>query len=532
MQNNKQALSNASYITAASSEDSIVMTDSLIEAICNNADLPTFGSSVSHLVKLSSSNNGSIKELSEFVLSDVSLTQRILRLSNSVNFRAFSGQEITSISKAIHLLGLETVKSCALAIILVDNMPGKKAQCVRHELALALTASVIGRELAKRIYFKDTEEVAIAALFKNIGRLLVAAYDEELYEDTMALVKMGLQTPAQASKLKLGYSFDMLTEIALEKWQIPDAIIQTIKLLSPRALTPPKTRQEWIRQAVVFSEAVAPLILETIEQDKKDQTNEALIAQFGRSLHLNETSLEQLINNAEKHAQALTENIALRPQADINNETYSDSSISNPYLIKKPAADEQVVKHDHISRSQFLGTYPSGKPFNAKKLLMAGHQAIAKLIATNDFNDQDLMTLFLQNIYFGLGFRFATVCLKNIQSNQFEAFLAMGEDYAIRQEAFFFSAVSSRNLFHLVLEKRVDLFISNASEEKIHKLIPAWHHSLLPDARSFIILPLIKNKKPIGLLYADRKVAAPEGIASDEKAIIKRLKDQIMVALH
>lgn len=111
---------------------------------------------------------------------------------------------------------------------------------------------------------------------------------------------------------------------------------------------------------------------------------------------------------------------------------------------------------------------------------MAGHQAIAKLIATNDFNDQDLMTLFLQNIYFGLGFRFATVCLKNTQSNQFEAFLAMGEDYAIRQEAFFFSAVSSRNLFHLVLEKRVDLFISNASEEKIHKLIPAWHHTLLP----------------------------------------------------
>lgn len=532
MQKNTQALTTASYVTAASGDDSIVMTDSLIEAICNNADLPTFGSSVSHLVKLSSSSNGSIKELSEFVLSDVSLTQRILRLSNSVNFRAFSGQEVTSISKAIHLLGLETVKTCALAIILVDNMPGKKAQCVRHELALALTASVIGRELAKRIYFKDTEEVAIAALFKNIGRLLVAAYDEELYEDTMALVKMGLQTPAQASKLKLGYSFDMLTEIALEKWQIPETIIQIIKLLSPRALTPPKTRQEWMRQAVVFSEAVAPLILETIEQDKKDQTNGTLIAQFGRSLQLNETSLEQLINNAEKHAQVLTENIALRSQANVKNKADADPSISDQYFLDKSDANVHSGYHDQINRSHFSETYPSGKPFNAKKLLMVGHQAIERLIATNDFNDQDLMTMFLQNIYFGLGFRFATVCLKNTQSNQFEATLAMGEDYAIRQDAFFFSAVSSRNLFHLVLEKRVDLFISNASEEKIHKLIPTWHHMLLPDAHSFIILPLIKNKKSIGLLYADRKVAAPEGMSSDEKAIIKRLKEQIMVALH
>ena len=246
MKNNSQATTNTSYITAPSSDSTIAITDNLIEAICNNSDLPTFGSSVSRLIKLSSSSNGSIQELAQFVLSDVSLTQKILCLSNSVNFRSVSGQEVTSISKAIHLLGLNTVKTCALAIILVDNMPGKKAQCVRNELAHALTASVIGRELAKRIHFKNAEEVAIAALFKNVGRLLVAAYDEKLYEDIMALVKLDIHTPAQASKLKLGYSFDMLTEIALEKWQIPDAIIQAMRILSPRALTPPKTRQEWI----------------------------------------------------------------------------------------------------------------------------------------------------------------------------------------------------------------------------------------------------------------------------------------------
>lgn len=527
MQKNIQAITNASYVTATSSDNTIAMTNNLIEAICNNSDLPTFGSSVSRLVKLSSSSNGSIQQLSEFVLSDVSLTQRILRLSNSVNFRASSGQEVTSISKAIHLLGVNTVRTCALAIILVDNMPSKKAQCVRNELEHALTASVIGRELAKRIHFRDAEEVAIAALFKNIGRLLVAAYDEELYEDTMALVKMGIQTPAQASKLKLGYSFDMLTEIALEKWQIPDAIIQAIKLLSPRALTPPKTRQEWMRQAVVFSEAVATLILETAEQDKKDQVNETLIAQFGRSLHLNEASLEQLLINAEKHTQALTENVNLRSYADSNNKKNTDLSLSNQHLIKK-----QMVRHDDLSQSQVPKAYPSGKPLNAKKLLIAGNQAIARLIASNDFNEQELITLFLKNIYYGLGFRFAAVCFKNKQANQFQAYHAMGEDHAIRQEAFFFSATSSRDLFHLVMEKRVDLFISNASDEKIHKLIPTWHHTLLPDARSFIVLPLIKDKKPIGLLYADRKLEAPEGISSDEKAIIKHLKEQIVAALH
>jgi GAF domain-containing protein len=78
----------------------------------------------------------------------------------------------------------------------------------------------------------------------------------------------------------------------------------------------------------------------------------------------------------------------------------------------------------------------------------------------------------------------------------------------------------------------VDLFISNASDRKIHDLIPTWHHALLPDARSFIVLPLVKHKIPIGLLYADRKLEAPEGISSVEKTLIKRLKEQVITALR
>lgn len=525
MKNNSQATTNTSYVTAPSSDSTIAITDNLIEAICNHSDLPTFGSSVSRLVKLSSSSNGSIQELAQFVLSDVSSTQKILRLSNSVNFRSVSGQEVTNISKAIHLLGLDTVKTCALAIILVDNMPGKKAQCVRNELAHALTASVVGRELAKRIHFKDAEEVAIAALFKNVGRLLVAAYDEKLYEDIMVLVKLDIHTP-------LGYSFDMLTEIALEKWQIPDAIIQAMRILSPRALTPPKTRQEWMRQAVIFSEAVVPLILETAEQDKEIQANESLIARFGKSLHLDEDSLKQLFSDAEKHAQVLTESTNLKNQIDANNKTDANSNASDQDRIEATNPKEQIVKHDNTNGSQVTETHLSGKPHNSKKLLMAGNQDVIRLIASNDFNNEDLITTFLKTIHYGLGFRFATVCLKNTQDNQFQAYNALGEDHTKRQRAFFFPVTSSQDLFHLVLGKGVDLFISNAADVKIHNLIPTWHHTLLPDALSFIMLPLIKNQKPIGLLYADRKLEAPEGISSEEKMLIKQLKEHVITALH
>ena len=110
-------------------------------------------------------------QLANLILADVALTQKILRLANTVTFRGTSNQVVTSISRAVQLLGLDTVKGCALAMILVDRMPGKHSRFVRKELMYALTASLISHKLAKQSCFPNAEEVAIAALFKNMGRL-------------------------------------------------------------------------------------------------------------------------------------------------------------------------------------------------------------------------------------------------------------------------------------------------------------------------------------------------------------------------
>jgi GAF domain-containing protein len=82
------------------------------------------------------------------------------------------------------------------------------------------------------------------------------------------------------------------------------------------------------------------------------------------------------------------------------------------------------------------------------------------------------------------------------------------------------------------MENDADLMISDASDAKIRDLIPAWHRKLLPDARSFIVLPLVVHKKPFGLFYADRILPAPEGVPPDETAMIRTLKAQVLAALN
>jgi hypothetical protein len=54
---------------------------------------------------------------------------------------------------------------------------------------------------------------------------------------------------------------------------------------------------------------------------------------------------------------------------------------------------------------------------------------------------------------------------------------------------------------------------------------------MLPEARSFIILPLVVGGAPIGYFYADRDVTAPEGVTPEETAVIKMIKGQVVARI-
>ena len=143
----------------------------------------------------------------------------------------------------------------------------------------------------------------------------------------------------------------------------------------------------------------------------------------------------------------------------------------------------------------------------------------------------EMILAVLETLYRSLGFRFATVCLKDARSNQYRARVAFGEEDEARKAGFVFAAASERDVFHLAMENGADLVISDAAAPKIRELLPAWHRKLLPDARSFIVLPLVVGKAQLGLFYADRAEPAPEGVAPDETALIKALKGQLLAAL-
>ena len=514
-------------------EEAYAARDRLLRSISEVNDLPALGSSVSRVVQLASSDDDSVRDLASYVLSDVALTQKILRLSNSVVYRSYSGAPVTTVSKAIFMLGFDTVKTSALAMMLVDRMARKHADCVRVELERSLSASVIGRELARRGQFKDAEEAAVAALFKNMGRLLVAVHDEDLYKQIDVLIEAGNHTPLQASMQVLGCSFDMLAESVLAEWNIPDSIIKALAPLPQGIVRPAKTRQEWMQQVAVFSATATTLIPRlasldaTLNPTQLEAAGRTLLSRYGSAFSLERESLTQLMTDAAREIRILTnqtveggaveeESEAAQAQAGV------DSDLPEELLM---AIDDGSEDMNSDAR------HPSGKPVNARAQLMAGVRDVTEMLASGRCKVNDLILLVLETLYRSMGFRFATVCLRDIKTEQYRARISMGESHLARQAGFVFSATTKRDLFNLAMDKDVDLMISDASVPKIRELIPEWHRHLLPNARSFIILPLVVQNKPFGFFYADRAQPAPEGVPPDETTLIRTLKGQVVAAL-
>lgn len=531
-------------IAAAPDSDALqAVREELLEKISANGNLPALGSSISRVVQLASSDDEAVRSLAHFIMSDVGLTQKILRISNAACFRSHaSNSPVTTISKAIFLLGFDTVKTCALGMLLVDRMPGSRAAGVRAELLHALSASMFGRELARRSQLKDAEEAAIAALFGNIGRLLVAAHDHTLYAEINALAREGM-APAKAAREVIGSSYETLAETVMTAWEMPEAIIQAQAPLPTGPLRAPRNRQEWIQQVAAFSNAAAQVMA---RPDNPDAAIAALVGRFGAALNLDQAKLGAMLTTVAEETAAMAGQLQLAPaepaapvpaaaptapNSDKTPALWRALEDENGALLGLPA-EFLLQTADAEDPLQTVGRHASGKPLNARDLLLAGVQDVTEMMASGRCKANDLIMLVLETIYRGMGFRFATVCIKDVKSNQFRARISLGENNVARQAGFAFSATASRDLFHLALANEADLLISDAADAKIRDLIPPWHRALLPDARSFIVLPLVVQKKPLGLFYADRILPANEGVPPDETAMIKTLKGQVVAALN
>ena len=113
----------------------------------NMVGIPVFGpvsDSVGRIQAISVSESESLGALANEILKDVALTNKLLRIVNTAHYRTAGGGTISTVSRAISLIGFAGIRNLALSLMLVERMEDKQhAQQLKEEFMRALMAGML-----------------------------------------------------------------------------------------------------------------------------------------------------------------------------------------------------------------------------------------------------------------------------------------------------------------------------------------------------------------------------------------------------
>lgn len=87
------------------------------------------------------------------------------------------------------------------------------------------------------------------------------------------------------------------------------------------------------------------------------------------------------------------------------------------------------------------------------------------------------------------------------------------------------------DVFHVALQKNIDVFITDTGDARLVTRIPDWYRKAF-SAGAFLLFPIIVKDKPFGMIYADAARANSVMIQEDEIKLLRTLRNQAVLAVR
>jgi len=203
--------------------------DELLQNILESDELPTLPTVASKLISLTSKEDTTLADIGELVSQDISLSAKILKVSNSA-FYSFP-QQIGSIKQAVSILGMNAVRSLVLSFSFLTMKAGKVESRFNFEnfweksLASAVTAKLI----LENVKGANTDEIFVCGLLQNIGELILARSFPLEYDSVLQAVEDDKQDLLSAQESVFGINHTVVgTEVA-RSWGFPEVLLIPIQ---------------------------------------------------------------------------------------------------------------------------------------------------------------------------------------------------------------------------------------------------------------------------------------------------------------
>jgi len=509
--------------------------DFLLRRMRHKSDFPALSDAVANIQRVAASDNESVNRLAAEILKDVALTHKLLRLVNSVSFQHAGGGTISTVSRAIALIGFAGVRNMALSLVLLDHMKDKQhAAQLKEQFLCALMAGQLAGELSAQS--RDSEESYLGALLHNLGRLLTEFY---LPEEARAIrdelrphaARAGAAAPSaeQASQRVLGVGFEQLGIGVARAWGLPESLQQCMR--SPAGEPPPRRLESGAERARWLARGCNELAEAVMQGDAPaSQPLNKLAAGYAVSWGVAPQDVIQAVQASRTKLRGVAEAIGLKlpPDSAAQRLIAQPADAGARAVGADPAAAEAatLVMAPHSSM-------PPTPP--ASDVLTAGIQDITHTLAQESFRLNEVLRMILETIYRALGFRCVVFALRDPKSGTLTGRFGLGEGVQALVSQFAVSLGDGRtpaaDLLAAVCQKGSDLLIADAAAAQVAKRLPPWLQRC-DQARTFLLLPLVMKGATFALIYADRAQAGSIAAGEKELSLLRTLRSQAVMAFR
>lgn len=444
--------------------------------------MPVFAHTARDISDVSDSRESNAAELARVVLQDAAMTARLLRIANSPVFNPM-GKPISTVSRAVVLLGFQEVRSICLSIAVVESMlKGRQKQRVAEEMARCFHAAVQARSFARKRKDPSPEEVFIATLLSHLGDMAFWAFaGESAAQLDTALRQRADDRPAQVQQDVLGFLFRDLTLGLSREWKLGELLEQSLDGHTGRS---PRAGN------VVLGYELA------VASEKGWQSPEVkkLVERVAENLYLPVEEVDSLVKaNAEEAAdtasfygaQLASELIPLAGDKREHPAEDTPPAVETPEFLQPDPMLQLTILRE-------LATLMEGRP-----------------------NINMVLEMVLEGMYRGIGMDRTLFALCSRDRRFLMGRYALGSDNEKLRRIFQFETGGQKNhLFAHVVAQRQPVWLQDPGGGNLRRLVTPEVEAVTCGA-DFFVTPIEIRGKVIGVFYADRQ---PSGRALDSES--------------
>ena len=508
--------------------------DFLLRRMRHKSDFPALSESVSAINKIANSETESIGKLSNTILKDFALTNKLLRLVNSAYFRPAGGGNISTVSRAVIVLGFEAVRNIAITVLLFEHLQNKgNATQLKEDFLRANLAGVLAKDIGAAAKMRDLEQSFICSLFHSLGRLLSQFYFPEEADEIRRVMAQKNCAEDGAAMQVLGITFEEMGIAIARQWGFPPLIVSSMRKLPSGPVRKAVQQEDRLRVLSGFSNELCDVIAQATPEARERELKKSM-ARFADAVALNQKELLQTVQRAVEEVADFARIIHLNlPQTTFGKQMRLFANAGNDENAavdgKKQANSEDGTLLGESDPLSGVDGGAGAQPVDAQSVLTAGIQDISNTLI-DGFQLNDILRIILETMYRAMGFKRVVLCIRDAKAGVMQGRFGFGPDANEVAKAFRFPLSFTPDIFHAATSKGVDLMISDINDPKIASRIPDWYRKAV-SAQSFVLFPLNIKGSSVALIYADRDEPGGISIPEKELQLLRTLRNQAILAI-